>query len=366
MISVFRTKKLKPPSFIEKLRRTTSKENGFIKINNLFAQSSTLTEVPVEEVYQLLEEFNIQCREKQDRLQILKLYAQLLRGTIAQKQFQKAYFSNFYYFKRLFNLRDQDLLKVHKSVLEKHYKRPLANVLSMSLANEERNFVTYLEQQLVLAKPLRTIFLREHVAHLLQTLLQKSAHTEKSLQEQEILQLKALCYALHVPFSRSYGANDLQKFKLYWCIENAGFTPIEAPMIGLKNETCVLLIHAKYVRRRQRTRFVHYGSVPLHIKIIEGTYWKLALPAARELAKEIWEVCDMGDIYLTEKRIFFSGERSKKSLSLHKINNFSAYENGVEIEQLDGTSIFFALQRGVDIFTMFLGKAISEYPSLSS
>ena len=361
MLSVFRTKKLKTLSLIEKLRRSTSKENGFIKINNLFAQTLTLSEASPEAVYQLLEDFNIQCRTQSDLLQILKLYAQLLRGTLAQKQFQKHNFENFHYFKRLFNLRDRDLSRVHKTVLEKYYTRPLVDILSMSLADDEKSFITYLEQRLVLPKPLRHIFLKEDTTHMLQELLQENTRLGKSLLAKEIDQYKALCYTMHVPHSKAHDRKYLQKLKLYWCVEYAGFIPIEVSVIELKDEKCVLYMPAKYLQRRQRIKFVHYGSAPLHVKIIEGTYWRCPLPAVRELAREVWEVCDKGDIYLTNRRIFFSGEQDKKSVLLSRVNNFSAYENGVEIEQRNGTSIFFALQGGVDIFTMFLGKTIAEH-----
>lgn len=69
---------------------------------------------------------------------------------------------------------------------------------------------------------------------------------------------------------------------------------------------------------------------------------------------------DHGQLYLTNKRLLYLGDKQNRTIRLSQIVDFSVYNNGVEIEKDRGRSPFLGMAGENDVFAALLGRAISD------
>ena len=361
MVTLFRAKKLKKATLTQKLLGKEPRENGFIKLNNLLAQQHNLQQLPQEEVDHILDRYDIQLRRKEDNEHTRKFYEQLLRSTLKHKQTNNTRLNELQHLKQLFNLSDKDLSLAHQNIIKTIFKQDVKPILSKKTKPipTELQFLRKLKDQLLLPDELAKRIHKEKPVHLLQQALQ-SKPTKQPLNEQQTAELKAISKSMCISLPQQPSLSHLRKCRMYWCVENVGLPQLPPPPDAPAAETCHLILPMQWIERRQKLRYTQYGDTSLRLKIMKGTYWKTPLPNAKELAREVWETQDKGDLYLTNKRLFFFGEESKRQLPLYKIANFLAYENGLDIQRKNGESVFFSLQAHTDLLAMLFGEVISE------
>ncbi len=362
MVILFRTKKLKEPSLRQKLLRIKPKENGFIRINNLMAQQRSLENLPKEEIYSIVEQYDIQLRTGTDKLKVSKMYAQLLRGAFVQQQLNDVRINELLYFKQLFALSDRDVFYVHRSVVKILFKQDLEQILGgrTAVPQAEVQFLRKLQAKLMLPEALASPMYKQKPASFLQHVLQDK-RGDATLSRAQSSELKVICESLGILLPKHPTLEQLYKCRLYWCVENGRVPRLPSPTDGnYKGERCYLVMPMNWMERIKRLRYTHYGEVSLRVKIMRGTYWKTPLAPSKKLEKEVWQLEDKGDICLTSKRLFFAGENGNRQVPLAKIANFLVYKNGIDIQRVNGEGTFFELQAHADIFAMLLGKSLSE------
>ena len=361
MSILFRTMKLKEPSFAQKLMRKEPQENGLMKINNLFAQHKNIKELPEEQLYHIIDTYSIQLRKPKSREFILKMYAQLLRDTFVQQHFNEVRLSEILRFKRLFSLNDKDILNVHRRVLSTLFKQEVEELRgsSSSLRPVQRNFLSKLEEWLLLPDSFASYLSKEPPYRFLIQLLQGKGK-RKPLDRNNLLEIKALCRSLSISTPDKPQIDHLHKYRLYWCIENGRMPRLSTVPAAIKGESNRLVLAAQWIERRQRLRYTHYGESSLKVKILKGNYWKEALSSQKELAKEVWEVKDKGELYLSTQKLFFVGEKGNRQLLLNKIADFLVHQNGISIQRNNGEEVFFQIPEHVDLMSMLLGRVLSS------
>ena len=361
MVMLFRTKKLKEPSLKQRLLGLESKENGFIKLNNLMAQQRSLEHLSAESVYTVVEKHGLQLRKGQDKMHLLKMYAQLLRSAFTQQQLNTVRLKELHHFKKIFGLSDRDVHQVHHSVIQTLFKQNLEQILGTpgTVSQLEARFLSSLQNTLMLPEPLAAKICREKPHVLLRKVLQ-GKRSSAAPSATEVAEIQKLCRTLGVDFPKPPTMDHLHKFRLYWCIENGRVPRLSLPPTPQKKEACYLILPTQWFERRQRIRYTHYGEISVSIKSATGLPWKTPPPPAKELAREVWTLRDRGDLYLSSTRLFFAGEAMTQQLPLEKISNFLVYENGVDIQRANGETIFFAVQAPADLFAMLLCKVLLE------
>ena len=65
-------------------------------------------------------------------------------------------------------------------------------------------------------------------------------------------------------------------------------------------------------------------------------------------------------VEVKNKRIIFVGTKNTKTIRHTKILDFTPYKNGVEVLKDAGRSPFLEFEKGVDVFSMILGRVIRE------
>ena len=361
MAILFRTMKLKEPSFTQKLLGKQPKENAFIKINNLMAHQKSITDLPSEHVYRIIEEYDIQVRKPESREQILKMYAQLLRDAFLQRNLNELRISELLYFKRLFLLSDKELKSVHRKVIAQVFKQDINRIMSRpnGLSAAQRNFLSKLQERIILPEAIASNIRKENPYTFFLQLAQGKGK-DKPLHQKQHLEVKALCQSIGIPLPESPTLEHLNQYRLYWCIDNNHLPRLPQAPTALKKDPPRIALPVQWFERKQRIRYTHYGECSLKIKILQGTYWREPLSGSKELAKEVWEKKDKGDLYLSAQRLFFVGEHGNKQLPLNKVSDFLAYTNGLSVQRHNGEETFLFFADYVPLMSMLLGRLHSE------
>ncbi|MFH1740305.1 MAG: CheF family chemotaxis protein, partial [bacterium] len=152
----------------------------------------------------------------------------------------------------------------------------------------------------------------------------------------------------------------MEKFRLFWQIEN-GNLPCVEPGINLqRNETCHLVCDVDWYEERRTTRRIQYGGPTMRIRLAKGLYWRMGDVAVQRVSEDAMTHIDSGRIFLTNKRIVFMGNRGNKTIRLDKILDFEAFQNGIQIQKDAGKNPFLQFSDGVDVFAMILGRVIRD------
>ena len=152
----------------------------------------------------------------------------------------------------------------------------------------------------------------------------------------------------------------LDKHRLYWQIHNGNLPVVDAGINLQKSESCHFHTQIDWFETRTITKRISYSGPTMRIKIAKGLYWRAGNLAIKPTTEDVLAKIDSGDLYLTGKRIIFMGSRGNKTIALNKILNFEVYSNGIEIQKDSGKSPFFGFSDNIEIFSMLLGRIISN------
>jgi hypothetical protein len=148
----------------------------------------------------------------------------------------------------------------------------------------------------------------------------------------------------------------LEKYKLYWQIENADLPELSSQINLQKAETLHFQSYVKWLEQRRVTKRINYGGPTARIKIMKGVYYRAGSINVQKVSEDIWQTIDAGDLYLTNKRLIFMGAKGNKTIPISKILDFKPYKNGVDIQKDSGKSPFLEFGNNIDIFSMILAR----------
>ncbi len=72
------------------------------------------------------------------------------------------------------------------------------------------------------------------------------------------------------------------------------------------------------------------------------------------------KLIDTGTLYLTNKRIIFTGTKKNSNIRIDKVLDFTPYTDGVEIGKDTGKSPTLQMTQNADIFCMILERLLNE------
>ena len=98
----------------------------------------------------------------------------------------------------------------------------------------------------------------------------------------------------------------------------------------------------------------------MRAKIAKGVYWRTRLLPYQKVDENGVSRREAGELYLTNRRMVFLGSESRKSLSLGRMSDFIAFENGVLVFERSGRNAFVEFADNVDVFAMILGRTIMD------
>ena len=355
---IYATKGLKKPTFIQKVLGQKIKENALIEINNLLAEKE-LVEINVEDIHAIAEKYGVNFDTDYDK-EIFAFYKEYLEICLEDKFISEEELAELKHLKYILNINDKEVEEIHKELAGKIYKNEVEKVIQDGeLDEEERLFIEKLQNDLKLPKEVADKIYQKSGQDLIKSFM-NSAIADARLTPEEEKELYAIAKNLNAELKFDDATkSSLEKYKLYWQIENDEMPELQVDINIPRSEKCYFVADTVWMEQtEEKANSVHSNS-NLRLKIAKGIYWRDPNEQAKKVDAD-WIEQDSGTLYLTNKRILFKGSKGDKIILLNRIVDFSVYSNGIEIEKEGSKNPFLKFDNSADILAMLLGKAISQ------
>ncbi len=357
---IYSKKGLKKPSFFQKVLGKKVKENALIEVNNLLAEKELQT-ITVDEVYAIAEKYGVSFEADYDN-EMATFYQEYLNSCLEDKFLSEEELNDLKHLKYILGLNDKEVDEIHQALAGKIYKNEVIKVIQDGeLDEKERIFIEKLQNDLKLPQEVANKIYEKSGQELIRNFM-NNAIADAKLTPQEEKELYAIAKNLNAELKLDEATkSDLEKYKLYWQIENDEMPELVVDINIPRSEKCYFMAEqTSWFSRYEQAEQTTYSHSNLILKIAKGLYWRDTNESLLELDTDEWEQIDTGTLYLTNKRILYKGNKGDKIILLSRILDFTVYSNGLELEKDGDKNPFLSFQKSTDIFAMLLGKAISQ------
>lgn len=358
--TVFQTALLQDTSFLQKLLKQRPEENAVIEVNNLLA-SKPIRQISQSEISDIESHYGISL-EQEFKLNLEEFYATYLNYCLADKTLSNDELEDLKHLKMILSLDDNTVDNLHGKLGAIIYKKSFEEAVADGrLTKEEEAFLSKLETDLKLPKQLaekissetRTTFIQNYVM---------SVINDQRLSPDEEKEMQAIATSLNVNVQlNEQTKQQLQRLKLYWALENLELPAIQANIVLQKSEHCYFQIgNVNWYEIRSVRQRVSYSGYSTSFRVARGFYLRSGSYRPRSYSTDQMTLIDSGTVYLTNKRIIFTGNKKNSNIRLDKILNITPYSDGVEIDKETGKSPTLQLTDRADIFCMILERLLRE------
>lgn len=358
-MKIFEKKELKKGSLLNRLLNKTVKENAFIELWNLFS-AKDIGQISIEDVGKIAAGYRVDFRKDfNDR--ILDIYERLIMHFLKDKRLSDSEIESLQQAKKLLHLNDQDVDRVHREAAGTLYKAEVEKAIEDNkLSEEERAFLKKLQQDLKLSDKQAAAIYKESAANRVKKVLNDFISDER-LSPREETELESIAKNLNLEISYDEKTHALlEKYKLFWQIENGDLPEIEVEINLHKNEKCFYCTSCEWYEQKRITERFNYSGPTLRLKIIKGVYWRAGSLKPQVISKDVWQPIDSGQLFVTNKRLIFMGSSTNKVVRFNRILDFQVFANGAEIRKDRGKNPFISFNNQNDLFALILGRVISE------
>lgn len=351
---------LKKQTIIQKIIKKQPKINALIELNNLLSSTANLNKITIEQIENIGFKYkvNIQKRYKNE---LNAIYTHFLKKCLMDKNISEDESKQLNQLKFLLNLDEKSIKQIHKEASIEIYNESIEEAIcDGKLDEKEKEFLKILKNKLLIPDEIAKNIYSKKTNDYLQKYLENVISDER-LSPEEDNDLHTIANNLGVTLKFDEKTKTvLDKYRLYWLIENGDLPVIEVNINLQKNEKCYFTTDSKWYEYRRVTQRVRYGGPTMRIKIAKGLYWRAGDLGVQTVSDDTLTLIDSGQLFLTNKRIIFIGRKNTKTINHTKVLDFTPFNNGVEILKDAGKSPFIEFSNGVDIFSMILGRVIRQ------
>lgn len=359
--NLFQSKSLAQQSFFQKLFRQLPQENAVIELNNLLA-TKTLLNISIKEIEEIEHKYQLSLL-KEFRLNLEEFYAVYLNHCLADKVLNDDELKELNHLKQILHLDDKTVNKLHIKIGKIIYKKSFQEVIADGrLSKSEENFLAKLENTLRIPKDLadkisseaRIAFVENYVAQIV---------ADQRLSPIEEQELNTIANSLNVTIQLDEQTKgQLRKLKLYWALENLALPVIQPDILIQKSEICHIRIpNVNWYELRSVKQRTNYSGYSTSFKIAKGFYLRSGSYQSQSYSVDTMKLIDSGTLYLTNKRIIFTGSKKNSNIRIDKILGFSSHTDGVEISKETGKSPTLQMVQNADIFCIMLERLLNEH-----
>jgi len=360
-MKIFKRKELLQPTFFQRLFKKHPEENVIIEINNILAENeSNVLNINLDQIVEIAEKYNVNLPDKNHLLR-LGLFEDYLKHCLADKKIEDQEIKELEHLKNLLFLSDDDLSNVICRETEKIYAKSVKKLVKDGeIDNTERENLEKLKSDLLIPDDMANEIFQENAKDIYQKFID-GAIEDYSLSPDEEAHLDRIGKNLGIDSQYSDNKKQtLEKYKIYWQIENAELPVLTTDINLQKSELLHFKAESNWLEQRRITKRINYGGPTARIKIMKGVYYRAGSIGVQRVSEDVWQTVDSGTIYLTSKRLIFMGYKGNKTIPVSKILDLKPYNNGVEIQKDSGKSPFLEFDKNVDIFSMMLARLMKN------
>lgn len=319
-------------------------------------QDKRLRRVSLEQVQIIAVSYQVNLN-KEFPLALAGFYRDYLYQCLQDRVISDAEAEDLAHLKLILSLNDQTVDALHHEVVHAIYEASVEEVLSDGrLDADEQRFLERLQHDLTLAEDIaQAIYAREakeYITHYYQYIVE-----DERLSPEEEQELNAIARSLGVDIDiDEHTQSALNKYRLYWVIENGRLPRLEPSVALQPDEQCYLEVDSAWYEPRHKTLSERIS----HMRFYKSAYQRVTHLDELTVSEIEWRQIDTGRVYLTNQRLILQGQVAHDEIALDKILDVQVYRNGLEVIGSSGTSPFLVIDRGLDIFLVLLGRAIRD------
>lgn len=359
MNTIFNYQELNKPSFFQKLLKKKIPQNFMLEVNNLLAEKPLLS-IMQNQISEIANKYGNNILRKSNQ-NLNELYSSYLNYCLVDKALSKNELDELKHLKDILSLTDNDVIEIHNNIVGAIYKKSLIEVVADGqIDKSEENFLNKLKEDLHLSTDF-AIKLSDQVSGQFVQDFFNNAISDERLSPSEEEQFELICKNLNVNAKIDEKTKSiLNRYKLFWVIENAAIPEIEVQISLEKNEKCYFQTSCNWCEKRTVTQRVNYGGTTASIKIMKGVRYRVGTFKPQRITSEEWKQIDTGTMYLTNKRVIFLGQAKSLNIKLAKILSFTPYSDGVELTKDAGRSPMITFTNNADVFSLILSRLLNE------
>jgi len=154
----------------------------------------------------------------------------------------------------------------------------------------------------------------------------------------------------------------LQKLSLLWRIENEELPQVAAPVSLQRGEVCHGYFDVIWHELRTRTESLGYAGPVVSIPIMKGFRYRLGSVRTKRIAVDEMTPIDEGTLYVTSKRVIFTGAKRNTSIRHSAILGIAAFSDGLRIEKSTGKSPTLLVRGDADVANTLLAEVLHRSP----
>jgi hypothetical protein len=359
MENIYQILPLRKESFFQRLFKQQPKENALIELNNLLAVKS-VNEISFDEVNSISLKYKINL-VKEFPENLLELYAASLKHFLKDKKISNDDIEKLRILKQILALNDFQIESIHNQLTSEIYEKSYKDAVADGrLSDEEDHFLENLKNELRLPDSIEKKISNEVRSNYMNNFIQNAISDER-LSPSEIEEIEAIGKSLNVNISiDDKTLAILDRYKLYWVIENGEIPSIDTDLNLQQGEVCYFKANAQWYEYRSITKRINYGGPIARIRIMKGLYYRVGSISVNRITSDELKLINSGELYLTNKRLIFIGTDKNSSIKIDKILSFSPYIDGVEINKETGKSPTIMFNDNVEMFCILLSRLMKE------
>lgn len=359
-MSLFKQATLSERSFFQKIFNQHPQENAIKEVNNLLA-SKPLLQISKQEIEAIENKYDVNI-EKEFKLNLEEFYAVYLNYCLKDKNLSNDELKELKHLKTILNLNDKSIDNLHSRIGEIVYKQSFQEAVSDGrLTKDEEAFLTKLENELRLPKELANKISNE-TRHSFMTNYVAQIVADERLSPDEEKELEAIAASLNIDVKIDEENKIIfEKLKRYWALENLELECLDADITLQKTENCFVIIkNVNWHELRSVRQRVNYSGYSTRFKVAKGFYLRSGSYKPQSYSTDQMKLIDSGTLYLTNKRLIFTGLKKNSNIKLDKILSITPYTDGVEIDKETGKSPLLTLPELPDVFCIILERLLRE------
>lgn len=359
-MKIFKLQPLKEPSFFQRLFRITPSENVVVEVNNLLAKNEAdVQQVKVDDIIELSDKYKVDFSRK-FRDNRVSLFTTYLRHCLVDCKLIEREMKELSHLREVLMLSAADVNEVIERESARVYAQHVRKAVKDGVLEEsEKERLEKIKIELMISDEVAKEVYSKSAGEIMQSFI-NGAISDERLSPDEEHQIKEIARGLNIDLKiDDQSQATLERYKLYWQIENGDLPEIEPNINIQKSEKLHFTTHIDWFEERRVVKRRNYMGPTARIKLAKGVYYRLGSLKMNNMADNEMKKIDSGQIYLTNKRLIFMGSRGNKTIRINSILAINPYSNGVDIQKERGKSPFLSFSDNVDIFSMIMMRLIN-------
>lgn len=352
------------PGLLSRLTKRKVAENAYLEVQNLLA-TTPIREIRHEAVSGKLREYGLSLDRARPRFK--ELYGKVLHFCARDHVLSDEEVEDLKCLRILLGLNQADTDAVQRAVLGGVYSQALREAISDErLSQEEKARLAGIVEKLRIPDDVVKSVLREDGTALLKRVLEKST-SDRRLSPEEDRQFQELAEGLGITVEHDQVTGTLlDRFKLFWRIEQGNLPEVEADIHLQRGERCHISAPASHHEFRTVTKAIRYGGMTTSIKIIGSLRYRAGHVNVQRVTREVLTPLGTGVLYITSKRLLFNGDKKNVSIAHGKIIDFEQCSNGFKIEKDSGKPQFFECSGDLELYGIILDTVLGREPQVGA